>query len=46
MTAVQVNQYSTIIGAVATEPIVHGRMVKLAANSYDYDFGGRKDLPG
>lgn len=47
MAGVTVNQHSeAILGAVATQALVHGRMVKLAANSYDYDFGGRKDLSG
>lgn len=47
MSAFQVNQHSeAIIGAVAKQAITHGRMVKLAANSTSYDFGGRQDLPG
>lgn len=47
MSAFQVNQHSeAILGAVVKQAITHGRMVKLAANSTSYDFGGRDDLPG
>lgn len=47
MTAVTVNVHSeAILGAVAKQAITHGRMVKLAANSTSYNFGGRDDLPG
>lgn len=37
---------NTIIGGVATENIVEGRMVTLTKHSYDHDFGSQTDLPG
>lgn len=43
---VTINKFSDIIGAVATENIVEGRMVLLTSHSFSHDFGSRTDLPG
>jgi len=42
----EINKYSDIIGAVATEDIVEGRMVLLTSHSESYDYGSRDDLKG
>lgn len=36
----------TIIGAVAQEDLVEGRMVHLCANAFSRNFGSQADLPG
>ena len=42
----EINKFSDILGVVATEDIVEGRMVFLTTHSENYDFGSRVDLPG
>lgn len=47
----EINKYTDITGVVTAQAIVEGRMVLLVsnsegANSVDYDFGSRVDLPG
>ena len=47
----EINKYTDITGIVTAQAIVEGRMVLLVANdeganSVDYDFGSRVDLPG
>ena len=43
----EVNHYGDeVLGVLATEDIVEGRMVLLTSHSWDYDFGSLVDLPG
>lgn len=43
----EINHYGdTILGAVATEDIVEGRMVLLTSHSHTRNFGSQADLPG
>lgn len=42
----EINKYTDIIGVVATESIVEGRMVVLTAANATHDFGSREDLMG
>ncbi len=43
----EINHYGdTILGVVATEDIVEGRMVLLTNHSYSEDFGSMEELPG
>lgn len=42
----EINKFSDILGVVATEDIVEGRLVFITTHSEDYDFGSRVDLPG
>lgn len=43
----EINHYGdTILGVVANEDIVEGRMVLLTRQHFSYDFGSRTDLPG
>jgi hypothetical protein len=35
-----------IIGGVANEDMVEGRMVCLTSHTFDYNYGSKKDLPG
>ena len=47
----EINKYTDITGVVTAQAIVEGRMVLLVANdeganSVDYNFGSRVDLPG
>jgi hypothetical protein len=35
-----------IIGGVANEDMVEGRMVLLTSHTFDYNYGSKKDLPG
>lgn len=42
----EINHYGdTILGVVASEDIVEGRMVLLTTNSFSRDFGSQTDLP-
>ena len=42
----EVNHYDgTILGAVANEDIVEGRLVCLTSHTFNYDFGSKTDLP-
>ncbi len=43
---VTINKFSDIIGVVASEDIVEGRMVLLTPNLWTYNFGSKEDLPG
>lgn len=43
---VELNKINDIIGAVAQEAIVEGRMVLLIKNNITHNFGGWSDLPG
>lgn len=43
---VEINKFSDIIGVLATEDIVEGRMVLLTSHTWSHDFGSRTDLPG
>lgn len=42
----EVRKYTDIVGAVATQDIVEGRMVLMVPQSTSYNFGSREDLPG
>lgn len=42
----EINKYTDIVGAVATQDIVEGRMVLITAANASHDFGSRTDLPG
>lgn len=42
----EVRKYTDIVGAVATENIVEGRMVLMTSQSTSHNFGSREDLPG
>lgn len=43
----EINHYGdTVMGAVAMEALVEGRMVLLAAHTFSTDFGSQTDLPG
>lgn len=42
----EVRKYTDIVGGVATQDIVEGRMVLLVPQSTSYNFGSREDLPG
>lgn len=43
----EINHYGdTILGAVAVEDIVEGRMVCLTSHTWDEDYGSLTDLPG
>jgi hypothetical protein len=43
----EINHYGdTILGVVATEDIVEGRMILLTSHSFSYDFGSLEDVPG
>ena len=42
----EINKMQDVIGVVATEDIVEGRMVLLTSSSETYNFGSREDLPG
>lgn len=43
----EINHYGdTILGVVATEDMVEGRMVLLTSHTWDEDFGSLTDLPG
>lgn len=42
----EINKFSDIMGVVATEDIVEGRMVFITTHSEDYDYGSRVELPG
>lgn len=42
----EINKYTDIMGVVATEDIVEGRMVLLTSHDVDHDFGSYTDLPG
>jgi len=42
----EIRKYQDIMGVVAAEDIVEGRMVLLTPSSDTYDFGSRTDLPG
>lgn len=42
----EINKMQDVIGVVATEDIVEGRMVLLTSSSETYNFGSRTDLPG
>ncbi|MEM0374080.1 MAG: hypothetical protein QXO96_05975 [Sulfolobales archaeon] len=42
----EVRKYTDIVGAVATENIVEGRMVLMVPQSTSHNFGSREDLPG
>ncbi len=43
----EINHYGdTILGVIATEDIVEGRMVLLTNHSYSEDYGSLEDIPG
>jgi hypothetical protein len=42
----EINKYTDIIGVVACDDVVEGRMVILTSQSSSYDFGSRADLFG
>jgi len=42
----EINKYTDIVGVVATEAIVEGRMVVITNAGASHDFGSRTDLPG
>lgn len=43
----EINHYGdTILGVVATEDVVEGRMVLLTSHSFSRNFGSQTDLPG
>ena len=42
----EINKYFDITGAVANENMKEGRLVKLVAHTFSYNYGSREDLPG
>lgn len=42
----EINKYTDIMGVVATEDIVEGRMVLMTSHTWNHNFGSKVDLPG